>query len=247
MGGGDMPRVRFGGLLLGLAVAALAIHSAGAAPALAASSGEGSSSTPAPPTLAPPAPSEPTPTPTVSAPDPRASPSPSDESPAEAGPSDPDIADVDRETPPARQAKGVTAVEVADNEFRPTQLTVTVGAEVVWTLDGQNPHTVTADDRAFDSGTLEDGQTFSVIFDEVGRVPYYCQIHGEPGSGMFGVVIVRAAQEEQEDPASPASGSNDLPRTGLDPIPLALAALGLTLAGLLCLRRVGTRPARGGD
>ncbi len=148
------------------------------------------------------------------------------------------ISDVASERQPAQHAKGTAAVAVADNEFRPMQLTVTVGATVVWRHEGQNPHTVTADDRAFDSGTLESG-TFSVTFDEAGTVPYYCQIHGEPGSGMFGIVVVQAAPAEggDQDQASPAPDTNDLPRTGLEPIPLVMAALGLAMVGLLLLRR----------
>jgi plastocyanin len=147
------------------------------------------------------------------------------------------ISDVASEGQPAQHAKGTAVVGVADNEFRPMQLTVTMGATVVWRHEGQNPHTVTADDRAFDSGTLESG-TFSVTFDEAGTVPYYCQIHGEPGSGMFGIVVVQAAPAEEgdQDQASPAPDSNDLPRTGLEPIPLVIAALGLAMVGLLFLR-----------
>jgi len=105
----------------------------------------------------------------------------------------------------------------------------------VWTNEGQNPHTVTANDRAFDSGTFESGQTFSVTFDQVGQVPYYCQIHGEPGSGMTGVVIVRAAPEEEEG-VSPTPGSDGLPATGVDPIPLVILALVLAITGLAALR-----------
>ena len=135
-----------------------------------------------------------------------------------------------------RQAGQAASVAAVDNEFRPAQLTVTVGTTVVWTNQGQHPHTVTADDRAFDSGTLEGGQTFSATFDEVGRVPYYCQIHGEPGSGMIGVVIVQAASEDEADQGSPASESDPLARTGLDPIPLGIAALGLAIVGLVALR-----------
>ena len=128
-----------------------------------------------------------------------------------------------------------------DDEFRPTPLTVTAGTTVVWTNQGQNPHTVTANDRAFDSGTLEPGQTFSVTFDEAGQVPYYCQIHGEPGSGMTGVVIVQAAPAEGANEEPPAPGSDGLPATGFDPIPLAVAALvlaALGLGALLAARRV---------
>ncbi|MGQ0669935.1 MAG: cupredoxin domain-containing protein [Actinomycetota bacterium] len=109
----------------------------------------------------------------------------------------------------ARLAQGVVGAAAVDNRFQPMQLTVTIGSRVVWTNEGQNPHTVTADDRAFDSGTLESGQTFAVIFDEIGRVPYYCQVHGEPGSGMFGVVIVRAASGGKRIRRVPRSWSRE--------------------------------------
>jgi len=140
-----------------------------------------------------------------------------------------------------RQAGQAASVAAVDDEFRAAQLTVTVGTTVVWTNQGQHPHTVTANDRAFDSGTLEGGQTFSVTFDEVGGVPYYCQIHGEPGSGMTGLVIVQAASEDGADQGSPASGSDPLAGTGLDPIPLGIAALGLAFVGLFAIR-FGRRP-----
>lgn len=136
------------------------------------------------------------------------------------------------------------SVAAIDDEFRPTPVTVIVGTTVVWTNQGQNPHTVTANDRAFDSGTLESGQTFSVSFDQVGQVPYYCQIHGQPGSGMIGVVIVQAAPEE-EGGGSPSPSSDGLPATGVDPIPLAIAALVLAIGGLIALR-VGRRATDGG-
>jgi plastocyanin len=136
---------------------------------------------------------------------------------------------------PLPQAGQTVSVAAIDDEFRPTSLTVTAGTTVVWTNQGQNPHTVTASDRAFDSGTLEPGQTFSVTFDEAGQVPYYCQIHGEPGSGMTGVVIVQAAPAEGGDEGPPASGSGGLAATGFDPIPLAFAVLALAAVGLTAL------------
>jgi hypothetical protein len=128
-------------------------------------------------------------------------------------------------------------VAIVDDAFQPAQLTVTAGTTVVWSHDGQNPHTVTADDRAFDSGTLESGGSFSVTFDQAGRVPYYCQIHGEPGSGMTGVVVVvQAAAGEDPDQAPPTPGSNPIAETGLDVIPLGIWAVVLVLAGLIGLR-----------
>lgn len=125
------------------------------------------------------------------------------------------------------------SVAAIDNAFRPMEIAVPVGTTLVWTNAGHNPHTVTADDRAFDSGTLESGDTFSVTFDREGRVPYYCQIHGAPGSGMFGIVLVQASGGEQDE-VPPAAGEG-LARTGLDPVPLGLTAVGLGVVGLLAL------------
>ena len=139
-----------------------------------------------------------------------------------------------------RQAEGTASVAAVDDEFRPTQLTVTLGTTVVWTNQGQNPHTVTAADRAFDSGTLERGQTFSVTFEEAGEVPYYCQIHGEPGSGMRGVIVVQVPAEEGPAGGSPTGPPDVLAATGLDPMPLAIAALALVIAGLAAIR-IGLR------
>jgi len=146
----------------------------------------------------------------------------------------------------ARANQPREAVAAVDDAFRPMELTVTVGTEIVWTNQGNNPHTVTADDRAFDSGTLESGQSFSVAFDRIGRVPYYCQIHGEPGSGMFGVLIVRAApaeQEERADEVTPTAGPDELARTGIGTMELGLTALGLAVGGLVVLR-MGRRAMR---
>lgn len=105
-------------------------------------------------------------------------------------------------------------VEVVDNAFEPTTVTVSAGGEVTWTHTGGNPHSVTADDGSFDShpgcsagiGCMSRGDTFSVTFDEPGSYAYYCRVHGAPGGvGMSGTVVVEpAAEEEQEDEPSAA-------------------------------------------
>jgi plastocyanin len=136
-----------------------------------------------------------------------------------------------------RVLQSSATVAVVDDAFSPTELTVTVGTTVVWTIRGANPHTVTADDRSFDSGTLERGQTFAVTFDQPAVVPYYCQIHGEPGSGMTGVVNVRAAPTSTGPPPDdPTVEPDALARTGFGLAPLALGALALAVVGLGALR-----------
>jgi plastocyanin len=108
---------------------------------------------------------------------------------------------------PAAAAQTV-AIDIADNSFSPNKITVPVGATVVWTHKGQKPHTVTADDGAFDSGKLDAGGTFQQTFGKSGEFPYFCQFHGgKGGEGMAGTIIVAdqsaAAKLPPAQPAAP--------------------------------------------
>jgi plastocyanin len=83
------------------------------------------------------------------------------------------------------------SVSIMDGSFSGDPLTISAGTTVVWTNEGSNPHTVTADDGSFDSGNLSNGDTFSFTFTTPGEYPYYCAYHGGPGgSGMSGTIIV---------------------------------------------------------
>jgi plastocyanin len=79
------------------------------------------------------------------------------------------------------------AVSIEAFAFSPADLAVDAGTEVTWTNDDPAPHTVTAEDGSFDSGTLEVGQTFSVAIEGNGPVSYRCEIHPE----MLGTITVR--------------------------------------------------------
>ena len=81
---------------------------------------------------------------------------------------------------------------ISDDAFTPKNLSVPVGATVVWNRTGTHPHTATADDNSFDSGILRAGQSFEHTFTQPGTYPYYCDVHGGPGSvGMSGSVTVQ--------------------------------------------------------
>jgi plastocyanin len=83
------------------------------------------------------------------------------------------------------------ATTIMDSSYEPAEITVSVGTTVVWTMNANLPHTVTADDGSFDSGTLGNGESFSFTFEQSGEFPYYCAFHGGPGgAGMSGTVIV---------------------------------------------------------
>lgn len=73
---------------------------------------------------------------------------------------------------------GENNVAIVDNDFDPTSITVSVGDTVTWTNTGNNPHTVTSDEEGvFDSGTLDNGATFTFTVEAAGTVTYHCNIH----------------------------------------------------------------------
>ncbi len=95
-------------------------------------------------------------------------------------------------------------VAIGDNSFTPKELSVPVGATVVWTNQGQRKHTVTGDDGWINSGTLEAGATFKQTFDKPGTYAYYCEFHGGPGgAGMAAVIKVGDAAAAPQPPQAP--------------------------------------------
>jgi plastocyanin len=61
--------------------------------------------------------------------------------------------------------------------FLPGDLEVAAGTTVTWTNNDSAPHTVTATDGSFQSGTLEQGDTFSYTFETAGEFSYFCEFH----------------------------------------------------------------------
>jgi plastocyanin len=102
-------------------------------------------------------------------------------------------------TPPVR-AQDAAEVQVVDFAFEPANVTVSVGATVTWTNIGTRPHTVTADNGAFDSGRLDPGETFSYTFNEAGTFDYFCGFHPD----MQGSVVVTAEQPDAIEVATPS-------------------------------------------
>ncbi len=72
-------------------------------------------------------------------------------------------------------AGGRETVSIVDFAFEPQTLEVPVGTTVVWTNDGDAPHTVTG--GPLDSGALSSGDTFQFTFATAGTVDYVCQFH----------------------------------------------------------------------
>jgi plastocyanin len=81
------------------------------------------------------------------------------------------------------------SVSIKNLEFDPIAITVKSGTSVTWTNEDAVPHTVTSKTPspvAFDSGTMQQGSTFTYTFTQTGSYPYFCTIH----TFMTGTVIV---------------------------------------------------------
>ena len=85
-------------------------------------------------------------------------------------------------------AEGAIQVAIQDFAFQPATLTVKSGMTVTWTNMDNVTHTVTADDGAWDSGNLSQGQTFSRTFDMAGTYQYHCTPHQAKMAGTIVVV-----------------------------------------------------------
>jgi plastocyanin len=79
-------------------------------------------------------------------------------------------------------------VDMQGIQFAPTEIHIPAGGTVLWTNSSPIGHTVTADDGSYDSGNINQGDTFSTSFDAPGTYSYYCIPH--KAAGMVAVVVV---------------------------------------------------------
>jgi plastocyanin len=68
-------------------------------------------------------------------------------------------------------------VRIVDFAYAPPEITVRVGQALTWINEDPVPHTVTADDRSFDSSTFGEGETYRLRTTLVGTFPYFCELH----------------------------------------------------------------------
>jgi plastocyanin len=156
---------------------------------------------------------------------------------------------------PAASAQDDMTVSIQDFFFDSGQLTVAPGTTVTWVNKGQAPHTTTADDGTWDSGTLQPGEDFSFTFDQPGTYTYHCSIHpdmtasvkvsgGGEATSSASASMSPSASASASPSASPsasasASPTATLPGTGGISLPLvaAVALLGLGILALIAMRR----------
>ena len=143
------------------------------------------------------------------------------------------------------RAGGTHAVEIADFAFSPPILTITAGETVTWTNADPVAHTATSTSGAFDSGDLDQGESYSVTFTTPGTYDYLCTPHPT----MTGRIVVEAASAATPAPtiAPPGSGGS-IPNVAMSApspsIPL-FAGIGLMILCALAIGLEGRRRRSG--
>jgi plastocyanin len=81
------------------------------------------------------------------------------------------------EPAPSGEASKSEKVDIVEFAYQPEPVVVAVGGKVTWQNEDAAPHTATADDGSFDTGTIEKGKIGSETFKEAGTFTYFCEIH----------------------------------------------------------------------
>jgi plastocyanin len=83
------------------------------------------------------------------------------------------------ESEPAASGEAAKAekVQIVEFSYEPDPVVVQAGGKVTWQNEDTAPHTATADDGSFDTGTIEKGKLGSATFKEPGTFTYFCEIH----------------------------------------------------------------------
>jgi hypothetical protein len=110
--------------------------------------------------------------------------------------------------------------------YDPAELTVPAGTTVVWLNKGKEEHTVTADDKSFDSGMKGRGGTFQRAFPRPGRYTYHCAPHPWMKGAVQVVAAARAAASAPgtEPTAAPVSTTATTAAPTATTFPPSLAA-----------------------
>lgn len=81
------------------------------------------------------------------------------------------------EPAPSGEAAKSEKVDIVEFTYQPDPVVVQAGGKVIWQNQDAAPHTATADDGSFDTGTIEKGKIGSETFKEAGTFTYFCEIH----------------------------------------------------------------------
>lgn len=144
----------------------------------------------------------------------------------------------DRE--PVATSGSSVVVEIDGCVFLPAIDRVPVGTEVTFRNTANGPHDVTGTMWAWQSPTLEPGESFSRTFAEPGTYPFSCSLH----PGMAGIIEVGDTDAGLTSSTAPAS--SDAGAVKADLTPVAAGAFGIALGALASSVVLSRRRSRSG-
>lgn len=71
----------------------------------------------------------------------------------------------------------IHSVTIENMQFSPAVLSVHRGDRIVWVNKDLFPHTATATNQAFDSGSIAAGASWTYVANKAGEYPYGCTLH----------------------------------------------------------------------
>lgn len=80
-------------------------------------------------------------------------------------------------TPAGAPTPAPLVVHISEFKYRPQSVTIHTGDAVTFVNDDGAAHTATASDKSFDSGNLDQGQTWTHVFSKAGTYRYICAYH----------------------------------------------------------------------
>ncbi len=86
----------------------------------------------------------------------------------------------------AELERNTVVVIVEEMQFGMEKIVVPAGSRVVWINRDPVAHTATAEDGSWDSGLIDQGESWSRVFREPGEFPFICTPHPD----MTGVIVV---------------------------------------------------------
>jgi plastocyanin len=142
------------------------------------------------------------------------------------------------------KAAASTGVTIKNFRYSPVNASVHTGDTITWTNEDTEPHTATANDHSFDTGTIKKGKSGSHTFSKAGTFSYICTIHpsmkatvtvlgassggnGGSGNGSGG------SNSAGSNGSSSSSVGSGLPHTGLNIAVVVLIATLMMSSGAL--------------
>jgi plastocyanin len=88
---------------------------------------------------------------------------------------------------PAADAPKPVVVHITMFKFIPATVTVPAGTTITFVNDDEEPHTVTATNKSFDSEAMDSHQSWKHAFAKSGTFTYFCELHPY----MKGTIVVK--------------------------------------------------------